>query len=533
MQPDDSTVPPPPLRIGLPPRLGEMLIRQGLVTSADVQLALAEQSAGSEWRLGRLLVRQGALDDRTLVAAIAHQFHVPVVDLRVEPPTPGALAHLTRDAALQLQALPLRLDPDALVVAVADPPVRELRVAVERSTGLPVRLVLAAADDLADALYRFYTLGSDPTLRAPVRKAAERAAGGTSAHGADVGEVPGFWDIPGVAEVAPPARPVPEPTLVAPPPVVSPTSAAATPSEVPEAEVPEADGATDLQIVVWLLSEAVRRDASAVHLDHGEEGLRIRYRVGDTLVPGPNLPRASGTVVCHRLLATARLVLTDDALHEGAFDTVVDGRSFTCRVTAAATASGTHVVVRTEAPVRTARLEDLGVSAADAAGLRGVLREGRGVVVVASMSAAGAAPVCRTLVDEVGPDDHVVVSVLPDDGMTVRGVVVLAAGRAGHTGEAVRTARALGADTLVVESTDTDTVRSAFDAASELLAVVRVHGEDPSDVTAALVESVGAFLVAGMLRAVVVAGREPTLPTAEVHLVTEDLCRAILDLPRG
>jgi len=123
--------------------------------------------------------------------------------------------------------------------------------------------------------------------------------------------------------------------------------------------------------------------------------------------------------------------------------------------------------------------------------------------------------------------------VLPDDGMTVRGVVVLAAGRAGHTGEAVRTARALGADTLVVESTDTDTVRSAFDAASELLAVVRVHGEDPSDVTAALVESVGAFLVAGMLRAVVVAGREPTLPTAEVHLVTEDLCRAILDLPRG
>ncbi len=177
MQPDDSTVPPPPLRIGLPPRLGEMLIRQGLVTSADVQLALAEQAAGSEWRLGRLLVRQGALDDRTLVGAIAHQFHVPVVDLRVEPPTPDALAHLTRDAALQLQALPLRLDPDALVVAVADPPVRELRVAIERSTGLPVRLVLAAADELADALYRFYTLGSDPTLRTPVRKAAERAAG--------------------------------------------------------------------------------------------------------------------------------------------------------------------------------------------------------------------------------------------------------------------------------------------------------------------------------------------------------------------
>ncbi len=285
--------------------------------------------------------------------------------------------------------------------------------------------------------------------------------------------------------------------------------------------------------MVWLLSEAVRRDASAVHLDHGADGLRIRFRVGDTLVPGPTLPRASGTVVCHRLLATARLALTDDALHEGAFDTVVDGRSFTCRVTAAATASGTHVVVRTEAPVRTGRLEDLGVTAENAAGLRAVLHEGRGVVVVAGTSAATAAPVCRTLVDEVGPDDHVVVSVLPDDGMTVRGVVVLAAGGAGRPGEVVRTARALGADALVVESADADTVRSAFDAASELLAIVRVHGDDPSDVAASLVESVGGFLVAGMLRAVVVAGGEPALPTAEVHLVTEDVCRAILDLPRG
>ncbi len=527
MEPDDSTATPPPLRIGLPSRLGEMLIRQGLVTSADVQLALAEQAAGSEWRLGRLLVRQGALDDRTLIRAIAHQFHVPVVDLRVEPPTPAALAHLTRDAALQLQALPLRLDADALVVAVADPPVRELRIAVERSTGLPVRLVLAAADDLADALYRFYTLESDPTLRAPVRKAAERAAGAGGTAVTDITDAPEFWEFPppGYPAAPPAASPTREPDAVAP------TSDAASDAEDASDDAAN-DEAADLQLVVWLLSEAVRRDASAVHLDHGEAGLRIRYRVGDTLVPGPNLPRASGTVVCHRLLATAQLAVSDDAVHEGSFDTVVDGRSFTCRVTAAATASGTHVVVRTEAPARTGRVEDLGVLPEAATALRVLLQEGRGVVVVAATSTTTAVPVCRTLIDEIGPDDHVVVSVLPDLGLAVRGVVVLTPGAGDHPGAVVRTARALGADTLVVESGDADTVRGAFDAASELLAVVQVHGDDPSDVAAALVETVGAFLVAGMLRAVVVAGGDAARPTAEVHVVTEDVCRAILDLPR-
>ncbi len=51
MTTEDSSA-PPPLRIGVPSRLGEMLIRQGLVSSEDVQAALAEQAAGSEWRLG-------------------------------------------------------------------------------------------------------------------------------------------------------------------------------------------------------------------------------------------------------------------------------------------------------------------------------------------------------------------------------------------------------------------------------------------------------------------------------------------------
>ena len=156
MNTDDDLGTPPPLRIGLPSRLGEMLIREGLVTSEDVQQALAEQAAGSEWRLGRLLVRQGALDDRALIGAIARQFHVPVADLRLDPPTNRALARLPRDAAFQLQALPLRVDIDHLVVAVADPPTRDLRVAIERTAGMTVRLVLCPADELAAALDYWY-----------------------------------------------------------------------------------------------------------------------------------------------------------------------------------------------------------------------------------------------------------------------------------------------------------------------------------------------------------------------------------------
>jgi putative ABC transport system substrate-binding protein len=43
-------------------RLGEILVREGIVTAAALSNALAAQSAGSEWRLGRLLVLQASTE---------------------------------------------------------------------------------------------------------------------------------------------------------------------------------------------------------------------------------------------------------------------------------------------------------------------------------------------------------------------------------------------------------------------------------------------------------------------------------------
>ena len=103
-------------------RLGELLLREGMVTAGDLSNALAAQSAGSEWRLGRLLVLQGTLDHRSLAQVIAKQFHVAVADPRQTPPEGAALRVLAHEPALQLQGLPLRFEGDRVVVAVSDPP---------------------------------------------------------------------------------------------------------------------------------------------------------------------------------------------------------------------------------------------------------------------------------------------------------------------------------------------------------------------------------------------------------------------------
>ena len=378
---------------GRPSRLGEMLVREGLVTSDDVQEALAQQAAGSEWRLGRLLVCQGAIDDLTLSQAIASQFHLPVVELRDMPPRPSALALLPREAAFQLQALPLLVDGDHISVAVADPPTRELRVAIERSTGMSVRLVMCPADELAAALDYWYA--------------------------AD-------WEI-GMASVD------------------NPFTAPVEPVAVVEPAGLGDERHLDDRIVDWLLSEAERQKATAVHLDHDEEGLRVRYRNGQRLVAGPQLPPSSGTVVCERLFAAAKLDPAGEGIREGQFHADVDGRPLTCRVAAASTAAGIHVVLRTcSRPHAGYRLEDLGIPCEDAVAVRRILDNRRGVVVVASVEPTARNFIARTIVDEIGSEDHAIAIIGPQPGLHGPSSIGLrvAAGDPGGVLAAIRTASA-------------------------------------------------------------------------------------------
>jgi len=469
-----------PARIEVPSRLGEMLIRKGLVTQDDVQNALAQQASGSEWRLGRLLVRQGALDEVTLAQAIAAQYQLPVADLRATPPQPEALARFPREAAFQLQALPLAIDGDQITVAVADPPTRELRLSLERSARLSVTLLVCAADELASALEYWYS---------------------------DEYEI-------GIG------------------PVDNPFSRSAPSEHDVEREAEPSEGRFDDQIVDWLLNEAERRGAAAVHLDHDEGGLRIRYRIGQKLVPGPRLPGAAGTVVCHRLFAAAKLDFAGKGVHEGRFDADVDGRPLTCRLAATSSASGTHVVVRTHPRVRVGRrFEDLCIPAHHAASMRSILEDRRGVVIAAAANSPLRESLTRTIIDEIGPDDSAIALIGDDGTLAIPRAIRLAATSPREIVTAIHTAEMLSSDTLVVcGPPDRDATRAAFDAASEQLVTLLMPGDDPSTIATTLVDTMSAFLVAGTLRAVVVAHDDRGAATASVHLVTDEVCRAILDI---
>ena len=88
---------------------------------------------------------------------LAEQSGMRVVDLdRDPPPESSALSRITREAAFRLQALPLRYEEGGLVIALAEPPSRDVRREILKLSGRQADFVLANARLLADAIERWY-----------------------------------------------------------------------------------------------------------------------------------------------------------------------------------------------------------------------------------------------------------------------------------------------------------------------------------------------------------------------------------------
>jgi cellulose synthase/poly-beta-1,6-N-acetylglucosamine synthase-like glycosyltransferase len=120
---------------GRPLRLGELLVARGLVTPAQLNLALeAQRREGG--RLGRQLILQGAVTRRDMYAALADQWQLPMVDLLAEPPgAVGALRAQEPSRFVDLGWVPWRWRDDTLVIATSVAPTRELLAQAAEITG--------------------------------------------------------------------------------------------------------------------------------------------------------------------------------------------------------------------------------------------------------------------------------------------------------------------------------------------------------------------------------------------------------------
>ncbi len=280
-------------------RLGEILLREGLVTREQLAQALAEQK-NTKHRLGYVLVKLGLVQELEITKVLARQYRMPAVDLSRFEVDPKIIKLVPADMATKSVVLPLKREGRTLTVAMADPTDMGLLEDLKFITRFDLFPVIAGEYTLRNLIERHYE-ASDQQLQSILKDMEET--------GEDVEVVEQEEDE------------------------------AATQAQIDDAPV--------VKLINGLLTDAVRRGASDIHIEPFEHEIRVRYRIDGALLEIMRPPLKMKAALTSRVKILSQLNIAERRVpQDGRLKLKMGSRVIDFRVSTLPVLFGEKIVLR-------------------------------------------------------------------------------------------------------------------------------------------------------------------------------------------
>ncbi len=229
-------------------RIGDVLVRQGVIS--DVQLAQAVEHAQQQSSaVSTALIKSGFVREQDLTSALSKQYNLPVIQIDEQDVQPHVLGLIPQSIAHKHLLLPLELRGNTLTVAMVDPSNIVAVNDIKFITGHDIRVVLASESDLRAHLEKFYE--------------------SSVSYDSIIGDLAEDGDVE----------------------VLGPES---------EMNLDELERATEdapvVKLVNAILTDAIKKGASDIHIEPYEKTFRVRFRIDGVLYeimkPPPKLKNA-------------------------------------------------------------------------------------------------------------------------------------------------------------------------------------------------------------------------------------------------
>jgi type II secretory ATPase GspE/PulE/Tfp pilus assembly ATPase PilB-like protein len=138
------------------PKLGELLIKAGAITDAQLTRALEEQPELA-LPLGETLIKLGYVTEEQMRQALCLQMNVPYLDLTRLQIEPSLARLINRTYAVRNVVVPVSQVGQTLTVAMNDPSDLEAAEELAQSTGCIIRVVTSSGRAIQDAIARLYS----------------------------------------------------------------------------------------------------------------------------------------------------------------------------------------------------------------------------------------------------------------------------------------------------------------------------------------------------------------------------------------
>jgi len=138
-------------RPGAATDIGDLLVREGLLTGPQLDMALAHQRKTSK-PLMRILVELNMVDETKRLNFFKRQFGVPVLALEPDRIEPILYSYVPPGFARRYHLVPVKQERDGLVVAMEDPSDLVVLDELKQVVGMKIKPVVSSSDAIMEAL---------------------------------------------------------------------------------------------------------------------------------------------------------------------------------------------------------------------------------------------------------------------------------------------------------------------------------------------------------------------------------------------
>ena len=280
-------------------RIGELLVKENLLTSEQLRKA-RDEARHKGARLGAQITQLGYLQESELTDFVAKQYGVPSVSLDEFEIDPAVIKLIPEEVALKHTVIPVNRAGSTLILATADPSNIFAIDDIKFLTGYNVEVVVAAEDAIKRAIDRYYEQTTS------------------------LAEVMGDFDDSGIEVVD-------------------------DNDDVDVGELAkESEDAPVVKLVNLILTDAVKRTASDIHVEPYEKHFRVRYRIDGMLYEVMKPPMKLKNAITSRMKIMAELDIAERRLpQDGRIKLKMGrGKEMDFRVSVLPTLFGEKVVMR-------------------------------------------------------------------------------------------------------------------------------------------------------------------------------------------
>ena len=421
-----------------------------------------DQAIGEARVAGRspeaLMVEKGILSADQLSRAIAERYGLDHIDLNVYHVDMGAANLVSVQTARRFHAVPVGyVDPETLLVAMADPANVLAVDDMQMMTGLHCRVAVAAEVDIEALISRLNSLES--AVSEAVSEDEEEANLST-------------------AEV----------------------------TELRES----ADDAPVIKLVYSILGQAVNEGASDVHFEVEEKDMRVRFRVDGVLTEAARVPRRMVSGVISRIKIMSELDIAEKRIpQDGRVAVNVNDRRIDLRVVTVPTERGEGATIRILDKTQAIRtLDELGLLGEARAQFTDAYHQAYGAVLVTGPTGSGKSTTLYSALSELNSVDRNIITIEDPVEYQMPGINQMGVNRKAGLDFAVGLRSVLRADPDVImvgEIRDPETARIAIEAAlTGHMVLTTLHTNDaPSAITRLQKMGIESFLTASAVDCVV------------------------------